>query len=75
MAQTRQLRISDISKIKERITEFTGKKITLVLHDGRVTTGVIETIIADGLTVLNFRNKPMTFRFNDVAELYFDTLE
>jgi hypothetical protein len=75
MAQTRQLRINDISKIKERIAQFTDKKITLVLHDGRVTTGMMKTRMADGVTLLNFRNKVMTFRFNDVAELYFDTLE
>lgn len=75
MAQTRQLRINDTSKIRERINEFVGKKVTLVLHDGRVTTGKINTMITDGVTLLNFRNKSMTFRFNDVAELYFDTLE
>ena len=74
MAQTRQLRINDISKIQERIQEFAGKKVTLVLHDGRVTTGTIKAIIADGVTLLNHRNKAMIFRFDDVAELYFDTL-
>lgn len=74
MAQTRQLRINDTFKIRERITEFAGKKVTLVLHDGRVTTGIIETVANDSVTLLNLRNKLMTFRFNDVAELYFDTL-
>jgi hypothetical protein len=75
MAHTRQLRINDISKIRERINEFAGKKITIVLHDSRVTTGTIENISADGVTLMNQRNKPMTFRFNDIDELYFDTLD
>lgn len=75
VVRTRQLRINDISKIKERMGEFAGKQITLVLHDGRTTTGKVETITGDNISLLNHRNRSMTFRYNDVAELYFDTLE
>ena len=75
MMHTRQLRLNDISKITARMQEFAGKNITLVLHDGRTTTGKVETIAADSVSLLNQRNKSMTFRFNDVAELYFDTIE
>ena len=55
--------------------EFAGKQITLVLHDGRTTTGKVETIADDKVSLLNQRNKSMEFRYNDVAELYFDTPE
>lgn len=75
MASTRQLRLNDISKIRERINEFGGKQITLVFHDGRTTTGKVEKISAEDLSMVNMRNKTMTFRFTDVAELYFDTLD
>jgi hypothetical protein len=75
MPRTRQLRINDISKIRERISEFAGKNVTIVLHDGRTTTGMVEAFAANEVTLLNKRNKPMNFRFNDVAELYFDTLD
>ncbi|HEY0743473.1 MAG TPA: hypothetical protein VGD40_18525 [Chryseosolibacter sp.] len=75
MASTRQLRLNDISKIRERITEFGGKQITLVLHDGRTTTGRVEKITAEDISMVNMRNKTMTFRFTDIAELYFDTLD
>ena len=75
MVHTRQLRINDISKIRERMREFAGKQITLVLHDGRTTTGKVDTITGDDVSLLNQRSKLMRFRYNDVAELYFDTLE
>lgn len=75
MAHSRQLRINDISKIRERITEFADKSITVVLHDGRTSTGKLDAVRNDELTLINLRRKEMKFRFNEVAELYFDTLD
>lgn len=75
MPRTRQLRISDLSKIQERIKEFAGKQISLTFHDDRVITGKVEAVTMNDITILNMRNKAMTFRFLDVAELYFDTVE
>lgn len=75
MAHTRQLRINDPSKIQERIKEFVGKRINLVFHDDRVITGKLDSLTANDITIVNMRNKMMTFRFLDVAELYFDTVE
>lgn len=75
MAITRQLRLNDLSKIQERIKEFVGKRISLVFHDDRVITGKLDSVTANDITLLNMRNKMMTFRFLDVAELYFDTVE
>jgi hypothetical protein len=75
MPMTRQLRLNDLSIIKERIKEFAGKKINLVLRDDRVSTGTLIDIQKDYVTVLNMRNKPMHFNFTDISELYFDTLD
>ncbi|HEY0651992.1 MAG TPA: hypothetical protein VGD65_02650 [Chryseosolibacter sp.] len=75
MANTRQLRLNDISKIQERAKEFADKRISLVFHDDRVITGTVHAVTTTDITLLNMRNKRMTFRFLDIAELYFDTVE
>lgn len=75
MANTRQLRINDNSKIRERIGEFAGKQITLVFNDGRTVTGKVDKTTAEAIVMLNMRNKTMSFPFTDIAELYFDTLD
>ena len=75
MAKTRQLRINDPSKIHLRIKELLGKHVNLVFHDDRVASGSVDAVTQSDVTLLNMRNKRMTFRFLDVAELYFDTIE
>jgi hypothetical protein len=75
MPNTRQLRLNDISQIRERIQEFSGKTINLILRDDRASTGTLVDINNDYVTLLNMRNKPMHFKFNDISELYFDTLD
>jgi hypothetical protein len=75
MPKTRQLRLNDLAKIQERTKELVGKHISLVFKDDRVITGTVESVTPNDITIVNMRNKMMTFRFLDVAELYFDTVE
>jgi hypothetical protein len=75
MAITRQLRLNDLSRIQESVKKFVGKRISLVFHDDRVITGKVNSVTSSDITIVNMRNKMMTFRFLDVAELYFDTVE
>jgi hypothetical protein len=75
MAKTRQLRINDPAKIQQRIKDLAGKQVNLVFHDDRVASGSVYAVTQSDVTLLNMRNKRMTFRFLDVAELYFDTIE
>lgn len=75
MPISRQLRLSDALRIQERIQEFAGKTISLVLRDSRVANGTLIDIQKDYVTLLNTRKKRMRFEFNDISELYFDTLD
>lgn len=75
MPSSRQLRLNDISVIKDRIQEFAGKKISLVLTDDRVSTGTLVDIEGEYIVLLNMRNKKMHFGYSQIAELYFDTLD
>lgn len=74
MPHTRQLRINEARAIRTRMPEFAGKKLNLVLRDDRVITGVVEHIIGESVILRNMKQKNMTFAFEEIAEIYFDTL-
>ena len=74
MAGTRQQRLSDPTKIKARLKELLGKKINIVLADNRVVFGELKEVRGDGLVVENLKQKHMSYPFEAIAELYFDTL-
>jgi hypothetical protein len=74
MNGTRQQRLSDPAKIRERVKEFLDKKINIVLSDNRAVFGVLKEVTSDNLVVENMRLKKISYRFEDVAEIYFDTI-
>ena len=75
MPKSRQLRINDLNKIREQVQTFAGKKLNVVLRDDRVIVGTLIDIQNDYVTIRNMRLRPMEFRFDDVAEIYFDTID
>ena len=71
---TKQLRLNEAHQIRSRMSEFLGKKISLVLIDNTVMYGVLKKITADGVTIINMRVKKMDYPFNSIAEVYLDTI-
>jgi hypothetical protein len=74
MSNTKQLRITDPLEIRKRISEFPGKKINIVFTDSRVIVGTLMEIKPDGIVLQNMRLKNEYFPFNQLTEIYFDTL-
>jgi hypothetical protein len=74
MPSTKQLRVTDPLQIKNRIKEFLGKKINVVLTDNRVIIGELKEVKSSGITLINMRLKKMEYSFDQLAEVYFDGL-
>lgn len=74
MASTKQLRLSDPVQIKSRMKEFLGKNINIVLADNRVIIGELHEVNALGISIINMRLKKMELSFQQLSEVYFDTL-
>jgi hypothetical protein len=74
MPSTKQLRITDPHQVKNRIREFLGKKINVVLTDNRVIIGELKEVKTSGILLINMRLKKMEYTFDQLAEVYFDEL-
>lgn len=74
MPSTRQVRVTDPQQIKNRIREFLGKKINVVLTDNRVIIGTLKEVKPSGILLINMRLKKMGYSFDQLAEVYFDDL-
>lgn len=74
MPVTRQLRLTDPSVIRQRVGEFLGKKINIVLMDNRVLFGELFALKEQGIVLKNMRGKIMACSFAEINELYFDTV-
>jgi hypothetical protein len=70
---TRQLRLSDIGQIKDRLNGFVGKSISIVLKDNTAQTGLLETVSGTTIVLRNMRLKKMNYAIDQITELYFDT--
>ncbi len=70
---TKQLRLPNVTQLRERISEFQGKDITIVLHDGNVFLGKLNSITESDITVLNMRRKKISLSLSKINEFYFDT--
>lgn len=71
---TKQNRLSHPSQVLERINELKGKEINIVLHNGKVFLGKLKSCAHSDLIIINMRQKEMSFLFDEINELYFDTL-
>jgi len=74
MASTKQLRLSDPVQIKNRMKEFLGKNINIVLADNRVIIGELHEVSPLGISIINMRLKKVELPFQLLSEVYFDTL-
>ncbi len=69
---TRQLRLNTREQIRQRLGEFTGKKINIVMTNGTVLFGELRNITDETLTFLNMRLEPVALPLTDVSEVYLD---
>jgi hypothetical protein len=70
----RQHRLDSIDKIREKIGELIGTKITLVLSDSTAVFGQLKEVQSDAVVVMNGRLKKNSFNFSVIKELYFDQI-
>jgi hypothetical protein len=68
----RQHRIDSPAKIKERIADLKGKKITIVLSNNTSVFGSLTSVSDDHIVVENGRLVRNPYLFSAIKELYFD---
>ncbi len=64
-----------MEQIRNRLKEFTGRKISIVLSNRTVLFGELKTISDSELTFLNMRLDPVTLSLRDISEVYLDFKE
>jgi hypothetical protein len=72
---TRQLRITNNDQIRQRLQEFSGKKINIVLNDQTVCLVTVEKSDGSVVTVENMRLKKTDIPIDTINEIYFDVKE
>jgi hypothetical protein len=72
--RTKQLRLSDSTQIRQRISEFLGKKINIVLADRTVMFGELKKVNNDHIVLKNMRLENVTYPFQSIVELYLDII-
>lgn len=70
----RQQRLNSPDKIRERISNLIGQKVTLVLENRTSVLGEIKAVEADAVTIVNGSLKKNRYSFADISELYFDQI-
>lgn len=70
----RQQRLDSLDKIKGKIGELKGKKITLVLSNNTSVLGELKEVGADQVVLMNGRLRNNRFSFKEIKELYFDQI-
>lgn len=70
----RQIRINSQEQIRQRMKEFIGKKIQLVLTDQTSALGELERVESDGIILVNGRMKKNRIGYTQISELYFDQI-
>lgn len=70
----RQIRLTSQEKIRENVAGYKGKKINIVLTSNTSVYGELLEVNAGGIVMLNQRLKKMPFKWNEIAELYYDQI-
>jgi small nuclear ribonucleoprotein (snRNP)-like protein len=70
---TKQIRLSDPAQIRNRINEFVGKKINIVLTDNTTQVGALEAVKGSSIVLRNMRQKKSVYPLTTISELYSDT--
>jgi hypothetical protein len=63
-----------MEKIRSRIGELKGKKITLVLSDNTAVFGELRDVGDDDVVLMNGRLRNNRIPFKTIKELYFDQI-
>jgi hypothetical protein len=71
----RQHRFDSIAKIKTKIGDLKGKKITIVLANNTAVMGELKAVESEAIIVMNGRLRNKRFLFTEIRELYFDQIE
>ena len=71
---TRQLRLSDPAQFRSKTKDLVGKHLHLVFTDSTSLSGLLKAVDNDQITIVNTRLKAMKRRFDNIAEIYLDTL-
>lgn len=72
---TRQIRLSTFEQIKDRLKEYSGKKINIVLHDRTVLFGELKSVDNTQLKFINMRLEPVSLSIHEISEVYLDFKE
>ncbi len=72
---TRQIRLSTLDLINNRLKEFSGKKINIVMNDRTVLYGELKSADKTQLTFVNMRLETFTLLLNNISEIYLDIKE
>ncbi len=70
---TRQLRLTTLQEIREKLGAHTGKKINIVLRDRTVFYGKLKEIQATHLEFVNLRNRSEKLPLDTISEVYLDS--
>jgi hypothetical protein len=73
--KTRQLRLNDEQKIREKTPELKGKELHIVLRDRTVLLGTVSKVNSDTITLKNLRRAQQVIPYSNISEIYFDTKE
>jgi small nuclear ribonucleoprotein (snRNP)-like protein len=69
---TRQIRLNTFDQIKNRLKEFSGKKINIVLHDRTVLFGELKSVDNTQLKFVNMRLQAVSLSLHEISEVYLD---
>lgn len=68
----RQIRFSTLEHIQNRLKEYTGKKINIVLFNQKVFFGELKSVDNTRLTFVNMRLEPVSLSLKEISEVYLD---
>jgi hypothetical protein len=71
--RTKQLRLNNSDQIRQRIGEFIGKKINIVLSDRTVMFGELTKVNDTAIVLKNMRLEKNTYPYQSIVEVYLDT--
>ncbi len=72
---SRQLRLNTLEQMRNRLKEFIGRKISIVLSNRTVLFGELKSITDAELKFVNMRLDPVNLSLEDIAEVYVDFKE
>ena len=72
---TRQQRLNSPELIRNKMQDFRGKKVNVVLQDNTVILGIVKRVDASFLELTNMRLRDVKIPIDEIYEMYYDTKE